>query len=137
MDVRGVNESPSTSPSTIHGRVEADGVDGAVDVSGDDGDVAVGTVSSVEGEIGDGRLRMTEGAIVGNLTTDDGALELAVRGLDDQVTVQCGDGTVEATLAPALDVTVGIHSDDGSVRIDEGVFEAVETTNGMTRGTLR
>ena len=118
------------------GTVEADGVDGAVDVSADDGDVTFGTVETVAGEIGDGRLRMSEGAIVGDLTADDGDLDLAIEGLDGDVTIQCDDGTVEAALAPPLDVTVEVHSDDGSVRIEEGVLGSVETTDGTIRGTI-
>jgi hypothetical protein len=122
--------------SVDDGRVEADGVDGAVDVSADDGELAIGTVSSVGGAVGDGHLRMTEGAVVGDLTTDDGDLVLAIQGLDGEVTIQCDDGAVEAALAPTLDATVEIHSDDGSVRIEEGVFDTVETTDGTTRGTI-
>ena len=57
------------------------------DTESDDGEVTIGTVSSVGGEIGYGRLRMTEGAIVGDLTTDDGNLELAIQGLGDDVTI--------------------------------------------------
>ena len=78
---------------------------------------------------------MTEGAVVSGLTTDDGDLELAIQGPDDEVTIQCDDGTVEAALATTLDATVEIHSGNGSVRIDERVFEAVETTDETTRGT--
>ena len=42
----------------------------------------------------------------------------------------------EAALAPTLDATVEIHSDDGSVRIEEGVLDSIETTEGTTRGTV-
>jgi hypothetical protein len=122
--------------SVDDGTVEADGVDGAVDVSADDGEVTVGAVANVGGEIGDGRLRMSEGAIIGDLTTDDGDFDLAIQGLDGEVTIQCDDGTVEAALAPTLDATVEIHSDDGSVRIEEGVLDSIETTEGTTRGTV-
>jgi len=78
---------------------------------------------------------MTEGAVVNGLTTDDGDPELAIQGPNDEVTIQCDDGTVEAALATTLDVTVEIHSGNGSVRIDEGVLDTVETTDETTRGT--
>lgn len=122
--------------SVDDGTAEADGVDGALNVSADDGEVTVGTVVSVTGEIGDGRLRMSEGAIVGDLTADDGDFDLAIQGLDGEVTIRCDDGAVDAALAPTLDVTVEVHSDNGSVRIEEGVLDSVETAEGTTRGTV-
>ena len=122
--------------SVDDGDIEAGGVDGAVDVSADDGEVTVGAVESVAGEIGDGRLRMSEGATVGDLTADDGDLDLAIQGLDGDVTIQSDDGTVEAALAPTLDATVEIHTDDGSVRVEDGILDGIETTEGTTRGTV-
>lgn len=118
------------------GDIEAGGGDGAVDVSADDGEVTVGAVESAAGEIGDGRLRMSEGASVGDLTADDGDLDLAIQGFDGDITIQSDDGTVEAALAPTLDATVEVHTDDGSVRVEDGILDDIETTEGTTRGTV-
>jgi len=113
-----------------------DGVAGAVGVTCDDGEVTVGAVDRVAGEFDDASFRMTEGATVDDLAADDGDLELAIAGLDGDVTVETDDGDVEAALSSALDATVEVHTDDGSVRAEDGALDSVELSGETTRGTV-
>lgn len=122
--------------SVDDGDARADEGDGDVDVNADDGAVTVGRVGRVAGAVDDGSLRMTDGSTVGDVTADDGSVELAVRDIDGDATVRSDDGDVEAALSPALDATVEVSTDDGSVRVEDGVFDSVETSAGTVRGTI-
>lgn len=118
------------------GTVEADDIEGAVEARADDGQVRLGTVGAVAGELDDGSLRMTNRATLGNVTDDDGNLRLAAAALDGDPTVEVDDGSVELALAPTLDATVEVRTDDGSVRVEDGALRRVETSDGVTRGSI-
>ncbi len=130
-DVRG-----DLAVSLDDGSADVDGVDGALEVDVDDGDVTVGRVTRLRGDVDDGGLRMTRGARVGDLATDDGRLELAVAALDGEPTVRLDDGTLEAALAADLDATVEIHADDGSLDVDDGLFDSYHSDDGVTTGRM-
>jgi hypothetical protein len=118
------------------GSLEADDIEGAVEARVDDGQVRLGTVGAVAGELDDGSLRMTDGATLGNVTADDGELRLAATALEGDPTVEIDDGSVELALASTLDAAVEVRADDGSVRVDDGVLRRVETSDGVTRGAI-
>lgn len=118
------------------GTADIDSIDGAVELNCDDGEVTVGAVDGVAGEFDDARLLMTEAVTVGDITADDGDLELAIGEVDGDVTVEADDGDIEAALSPGLDVTVDARTDDGSVNVEGGIFDTIETTDERTRGTV-
>lgn len=102
----------------------------------DDGDVTVGDVDSLTGELDDGALRMTEPATIGDLRADDGTLELVVGDIEDDVTVTCDDGDVTAQIASTIDATVVVKADDAPVRTTGDLFNTVETTGETISGQL-
>jgi hypothetical protein len=118
------------------GSAEVGPVDGRLDVTVDDGTVTVGEVDRVTGELDDGDLEMTEPATLGDLTADDGDLDLAIEDIDGDITVQCDDGDVTARVTPTIDATVVANADDDAVRFEGGVFDSVTTTGGTTRGRI-
>jgi hypothetical protein len=118
------------------GSADVGPVDGRLDLTVDDGDVTVGDVDGVTGKLDDGTLEMTEPATVGDLSADDGDLELAVEDVDGDVTVRCDDGDVTAAVAPAADATVVARTDDSAIDFDGGLFDSVSTSGGATRGRI-
>lgn len=118
------------------GTAEVGPVEGDVDVSVDDGRVTTGNIDRVTGDIGDGTLEMTEPATLGDLSADDGDLDLAIDGLDGDVEIQCDDGDVTARVGPDIDATVVVRADDSAVRVEGDLFDSVTTTGDTTRGRI-
>ncbi|WP_123538203.1 DUF4097 family beta strand repeat-containing protein [Halosimplex salinum] len=118
------------------GTVEVGPLSGHLETTVDDGTVTVGAVDRVTGEFDDGALEMTEPATVGDLSVDDGDLELAIEDLDGDATVECDDGTVTARVAPTIDATVVVNADDGSVQYEGDLFDSVSTNEDTTRGEI-
>jgi hypothetical protein len=122
--------------SVDDGSLDVGPVDGHLSVSVDDGTVTAGRVDSLSGEVDDGTVEMTEPATIGDFHADDGSLGLVANDLEDGATVRSEDGDVTAALAPTVDATVVVTTDDADVQIDSGLFDDATTGAGTTRGEV-
>jgi hypothetical protein len=118
------------------GTGEVNGVDGTVTIDADDADVTVGEVGGVTGGLDDGHLRTTAPTTVGDVTAENGDLDLQVAALDGDTTVETDDGDVEMAVASTLDATVVAATDDGDVDVEGAPFDSVAVSDGTVRGTV-
>jgi len=118
------------------GVAEVNSLGGSLRVDGDDAGVTVGAVDDLSAGLDDGTVTTTAETTLGDVSVDDGDLDLGVAGVDGDTTVRADNGTVRLRLSRTLDVTVVVRSDDASVEFEDGIFGAVRRDGERFRARI-
>jgi len=153
-----VPASSDVEARSVDGPLEAQGLDGRIELSTVDGDLTVNgcggaltakTVDgdiSVEGAFGDVRVRTTDGNLeldgwpeVLEAKSTDGRIEIRVDPetvMDGEWSIRTTDGDIRLALPSGFGADLDIDTDDGRIRCDHPVSLQGSTDKNKLRGKL-
>lgn len=137
LSIRCPADVPVGRLETTNGPIEATDVSGDPELESTNGDV---TARNVTGTVS---LTTTSGSItartIGGVTgasTTNGSIDVDVPAVDGDVTIETANGSIDAALAPTLDVALSASTTNGSVGIEGVDLSGLEQSGTDVSGTL-